>query len=46
MKSVMRNDTDAAPSCSLSMRVTTSSDCTGAAVSAAANVLSRWENIR
>ncbi|MDH6628865.1 hypothetical protein M2271_006700 [Streptomyces sp. LBL] len=38
VKSVMRNDTDAAPRRSLSMRATTSSDSTGAAVSAAASV--------
>ncbi|GAB3962258.1 hypothetical protein GCM10028832_20570 [Streptomyces sparsus] len=35
----MRNDTEAAPRCSLSMSATTSSDSTGAADSAAASVL-------
>ncbi|MDI5983034.1 hypothetical protein, partial [Amycolatopsis magusensis] len=38
VKSAIKNDTEAAPRCSLSMRATTSSDSTGAAASAASNV--------
>lgn len=38
VKSVIRNDTEAAPRCSLSIRATTSRDSTGAAASAAASV--------